>query len=322
MGIRRGVGWDRSCGELLDNSSADFLSLLSYSLFSGMHTTTYKFCFLKSILENIYSLDENFSISLADIGETFCSVYWNMICVHKMPQMPQYQTGARSIFEKIIEKMISENPYLDGVHFDSINSEARNKYLREAIPVFEKNVIGAFYDDVDGKLYGFSKKEKRIWFNKNSFEFLSNNKLILDQVNYYEWLKKIEIILKANNQSIENLSTILEEITKRSNLAPFRELLINRGEPLTCFYCGKPLSGTIHVDHVISWDYLKSDNLWNFVLACPSCNSSKNNKLPEEQFINKLIERNKKLGIPSPDIKKIYESAKKNGFRSGWKPKE
>ena len=320
--MRKGIGWSRNEGPLNDNSQADLLSLVSFSLFSGKHSTTYKYCFLKSILENIYSLDEGLSISFKQIGETFSSVYWNMICVYKIPQMHFYSTRTKSMYEKIIECMIADKPYLDGVHYESINDIDREYFLKKAIPEFEKNVIGAFYEDVDGMIYGFSKKTKRIWFNDKSVEFLGNNKIILDQVNYYEWLKMVETILRTNNKKIDNLSTILEEITKRSDLTPFKNKLLSLGEVKECFYTGEKLGKSVHLDHVIPWDYLKSDNLWNFVFACPCCNSSKNNKMPDLEFIDKLIERNKKLGIPSPDIKKVYASALKNGFKGGWKPKE
>ena len=320
--MSQGKGWDRKEGALGDNAKADLLSLVSYSLFSGSHTTTYKYCFLKSILENIYNLDDDLSISFKAVGETFSSVYWNMISVHKIPQMPRGSSTKKSKFEKIVGELILDKPYLDGVYYESINDEDRKLYLKSALPEFQKYVIGAFYEDVDGMLYGFSKQSKRIWFNPRSAEFLRNNKVILDQVNYYEWLKMVESILRSNEAKVDNLSTILEEITKRRNLAPFKELLLALGEKRECFYTGQKLNQDAPLDHVIPWDYLKSDNLWNLVFISLRCNSSKSNKLPDLQYIDRLIGRNKRLGIPSPDIKKVYEAALKNGFKPGWKPKE
>ncbi len=320
MGERK--GWSRNEGLLNENGKADFLSLISFSLFSGSHTTTYKYCFLKSLLENIYSLDDSLTIGFRTIGETFSAVYWNMINVHKIPQMPSGSTAKKSMFEKIIAELEESRPYLDGVHFESISEKDKEAYLKKALPEFSKYVVGAFYEDVDGKIYGFSKKSKTIWFNERSLQFLRNNKVILDQVNYYEWLKMVETILKSNQKSVENLSTVLEEITKRQNLGAFKELLLSLGEKRECFYTGQKLGEDAPLDHVIPWDYLKSDNLWNFVFASPRCNSSKSNKLPSMEYIDRLIGRNKRLGIPSPDIKKVYDAALKNGFKPGWKPKD
>jgi len=321
MGYRKGEGWDRKEGLLNDNSGKNLLSCVSQSFFSGKHATTYKYCFLKSLLDNLYSFDKDYSIGFSKLGETFVSIYWNMIAVYHIPQMPTYSTGERTIFEKIIQKMISDKPYLNGVHFESIKEEDRAEYIKKAVPEFSKNVIGAFYDDTDGMIYGFSKKEKRLWLNARSFKFLSDNKTIIEQVNYYQWLKMVEEILKSNNTSIDNLSTILECITQRNDLTKFKEDLHERGEEKVCFYCGKKLGRDIHLDHVIPWDFLKSDDLWNFVFTCPTCNTSKSNKIPDEEYINKLIERNKMLHIDSPDINEVANAAKLNGVRSGWKPR-
>ena len=51
----RDEGWYRKEGLLNDNSKQNLFPFLSQSLFSGKHTTTYKYCFLKSILDNLYS---------------------------------------------------------------------------------------------------------------------------------------------------------------------------------------------------------------------------------------------------------------------------
>lgn len=49
-----------------------------------------------------------------------------------------------------------------------------------------------------------------------------------------------------------------------------------------CYYCSTKLSNDYHVDHVIPLSRGGSDATENLVCACPSCNLSKNNKLPHE----------------------------------------
>lgn len=318
----RNQGWYKKEGSLNDNSNENLFSCVAQSLFSGKHTTTYKYCFLESLLENLYSFDDEFSIAFDEIGETFVSIYWNMIVVYKIPQMSDYSTGERSIFEKITDEMIKDKPYLSGVHYDSIKDEDRIEFLKKAIPEFSKNVIGAFYKDTNGMIFGFSKKEKKIWLNKKSFIFLSENKAIIEQVNYYQWLKMIDGILKNNNKTIENLSTVLECITQRNDLSKFKKNLENLGEEKICFYCGKKLNKSYHLDHVIPWSFLKNDNLWNFVCSCPTCNSSKNNLIPDEFYLIKLTERNKKYKITSPDVFEVAKAAKLNGVKCNWRPKK
>lgn len=315
-------GWYRKEGLLNDNSKQNLFPFLSQSLFSGKHTTTYKYCFLKSILDNLYSFNEAFEISFEVIGETFASIYWNMIVVHKIPQMTDYLTGEMSVFERITSDIIKDKPYLDGIHYESINKDDKLVFLKKAIPEFSKNFIGAFYNDTSGMIYGFSKKERKIWLNSFSFNFLSENKTIIEQVNFYQWLKMVDRILKSNHKNIDNLSTILEEIIRRSDLTFFKNQLEKIGEQRVCFYCNKKLGKSAHLDHVIPWDFIKSDDLWNFVFSCPSCNSSKSNSIPDIEYLDKLIQRNKTKAIKSSNIHDVANAARLNGIRCGWKPKE
>ena len=315
-------GWYKKEGILFDNKNENLFYCISQSLFSGKHTTTYKYCFLKSLLDNLYSFTDEYSISFNEIGETFASIYWNMIVVHKIPQMSNYSTGERSIFEKIAEEMVAQKPYLSSVNYFSINNEDRKYYLKRAIPELSKNVIGSFYKDTNGMIFGFSKKEKRIWLNSFSFKFLCTNKTIIEQVNYYQWLKMVEAILKSNNRTIDNLSTILECITQRNDLSKFKKQLEYMGEGKKCFYCGKKLDNNYHLDHVIPWSFIRNDNLWNLVCSCPRCNASKNNIIPDKEFLKKLSTRNTKLNIFSPDIFEVAKVAVLNGVRTNWRPKK
>lgn len=77
---------------------------------------------------------------------------------------------------------------------------------------------------------------------------------------------------------------------------------------------------------------MKDDKLWNFVLACPHCNSAKSNTVPDEGYFTTLKERNSKLcNIDLPIVRqdfKTYSYSKLiemqhsvvfNGFEYGWK---
>ena len=87
----------------------------------------------------------------------------------------------------------------------------------------------------------------------------------------------------------------------------------------------------IHVDHFIPWSFIKDDNLWNFVLACPSCNSGKRDRLAAYDYLLQLEVRNKELvqaGIAAPDLEhyrpelltNVYDWAKANGYDGQWAP--
>lgn len=310
------AGWNKDSGPLIDNRDANLFSDISHSLFMGLHTTTYKFCFLKSILDNLFNIDENYNITLKAIGATFAEVYWNLIVLYHIPT----QGGKKSAIESLISLTLIKYPFSDGVRFESLSEETRNHFITKNFNIFKQNVIGAFYEDTRGHLFGFDKKEGTMSFNQKSLDFLMENKSLIEEVNYYEWLKMVEKILASRDSNINNLSTVLEDITQRANLDGFKKELLSKGDNHHCFYCGKSLENHSPLDHVIPWKFLKKDNLWDLVFACSTCNSKKSDRLPISPFIDKLVNRNTKLIISSPDIYRIAEIARHNGVKSDWRP--
>lgn len=49
-----------------------------------------------------------------------------------------------------------------------------------------------------------------------------------------------------------------------------------------CHWCGEPVGNQYHVDHVIPLSRGGTNYPSNIVIACPPCNLSRNNKLPDE----------------------------------------
>lgn len=119
----------------------------------------------------------------------------------------------------------------------------------------------------------------------------------------------------------------MNSLTNLQSLKEF-QILLQQNEIINYFYCNKLLKNSIHVDHFIPWsqNYL----LWNFVLACPSCNTNKNDKLAIEIYLENLITRNEQLksieslhkqfeDYNSSKLEKLY-GAKNNGLIWDWAP--
>ena len=83
----------------------------------------------------------------------------------------------------------------------------------------------------------------------------------------------------------------------------FKAFVASRND--TCFYCGRMLHKTHHVDHVIPRSFIKSDHLWNFVLACPSCNTRKKDQLPNRQKLAAVVTRNKSMSNSDSSIVRL-----------------
>lgn len=278
-------------------------------------TATYKYAFFKAILDNLFNVNENLELEFICLSDSFSKMYWNLIAKYKLPQ---YQNGGRvSLIEKAIYDIINNNQLLDEIDFDSLNEKEQNEYLSRTKNVIGINVVGALYSDLNSNIYGFDKSKKIIWFNNESYNFLTKYKSALEKLNYYAWILWMENNLSIANKEEGNLAIKLDTSTKRESLELFKKSLFDSGDILECFYCGSPVSlKGCHMDHFIPWSFVKDDQIWNLVFSCSHCNESKNNKIPSYEYLNKLLERNKRVLHNSFNKKliKLYNSALYNGF--------
>lgn len=278
-------------------------------------TATYKYAFFKAILDNLFNVNDKLELDFKCLSYSFSKMYWNLIAKFKLPQ---YQNGSRvSLIEKAIYDIISNNKLLDEIDFDSLNKEEQDEYLSKTKNVISINVVGALYSDLNSNIYGFDKSKKKIWFNEESYNFLTKYKSALEKLNYYAWIIWMENNLSIANKGENNLAIKLDNSTKRESLESFKQSLFSKGDTLECFYCGNPVSlKGCHMDHFIPWSFVKDDQIWNLVFSCSHCNESKNNKIPSYDYLNKLIIRNKNISLETYNKKliKLYNSALYNGF--------
>ena len=193
----------------------------------------------------------------------------------------------------------------------------------------KENVVGALYADFGGLFYSFSKKGEWIRINPRMYEFVCKHKVAIEKLNYYEWAKFLERV--NEDSAVDHLLSKIDESTlrTRSSLAYYRDILFQEFEN-KCFYCGKPVTKhSVEVDHFIPWSFIKDDQIWNFVLACPECNNKKRDKLAQVDFLTKISERNEIMierdqsnKESARRIKMIYTWAQKNGYNEIWTPKK
>ena len=78
--------------------------------------------------------------------------------------------------------------------------------------------------------------------------------------------------------------------SERNPLGSYRDFL-KEIQANQCFYCGSRM-GSPQVDHFIPWSRYSFDLGHNFVLACPSCNSSKRDMLAAPRHLENWVRRN------------------------------
>ncbi len=333
-----------------------------YSSRSRMNTT-YKYILFKSILDNLYNTDPaTLILPFKELFTTFVKINWNLVGQYKLRQQVRSLKTSnvddgekQSGLERIIYDTVAEYHLMSNIPFDSIPQEAKDKVVQEASKKCSKHVLGSLYGDTLEILYSFctqvGKEDGWIKINPLAYPFLCRNKLILEKLNYFEWAKFLEKI--NSDEVVDKVLAKLDASTFRKDLSFYRNILYEEFEQHRCFYCNRPLdpavSAKIHVDHFIPWSFIKDDKIWNFVLACPACNSSKSDKLPVKDYLDRLNQRNadilhklnqdqdndhiiildkvnirvkQELTTYNNDLLgHIYDYANENGYTDIWRPK-
>lgn len=279
-----------------------FLNIISL----GSKDNTYKFAMARFLIDysREHDIDET-HVDFATIAKYFVGYYWPQICKLKMKHAPQIKKKPQIV--KIIEKEFPK-PYYPQT-YKEITKKEQAKIQRCIDRIVKKcfhNVTWRFQRIKAGKAveskiffdYKISKTKHAnlkyvdldygINLNTDAIKFFKKYNAILSKSVILEWAKFLEklniglpkLILKTEGGEI-----------KRTNLKKFKKVL----EPICnqCFYCHVHLdTNNIHVEHVIPFDYIAEDDIWNLVLACQRCNCKKLGTLPPSKFITKLIKRN------------------------------
>ncbi len=312
-------------------SDDDMWSVFAY-LFSSksVNDTSYKFGFLKSILDNLYNVDDKLVLSFDKLFSTFAEIYWNLVLKHHILQKNPGKMNRQSALEAVLFEAKERFGILEDIPFESITDEMKLFVCKNVKQKCKQNVVGALYADLGGLFYSFSKAGEWIQINPVMYEFVCKHKIAIEKMNYYEWARFLE---KVNSDKlVDHLLSKIDESTlhTRNSLTYYRDILFQEFEN-KCFYCGKPVSvGKVEVDHFIPWSFIKDDNLLNFVLACPECNNKKRDKLAGEVYLDRLEERNnhliemrrpREVGQYS-SVRRIYAWAIDNGYSKIWVPKK
>ena len=298
-----------------------FLSIIADSPKSN----TYKFTLAKSLLDYCKETTEKkqkYEISYHYFASKFLKYYWYQEYKFKMKQ--DFRTNGKPNVIKVINNVFGNNPPAD---FELLKKkdvdDAERQILKNVfgtikgkksivIPAFQNITTGN--DSEDSRIfYDYDNPAKILYLRPEAFNFFRKNNRMLSQVVLAQWAKFLEKI----NHSLPRL------VAKLENNDPIREPLTEYRKIYSeyvdqCFYCKNKLKyDSTHVDHFIPWSYIYDDHLWNLVLSCQKCNCKKSNSLPEEKFLDNLIDRNT---LYYDHIKKLKNSLDQLDVGSGWKP--
>ena len=286
-------------------SEADVIALVNRALSGNSHhTTSYKYAFFKSIIDNVFNVDlDTYLLTYDNLAGRFTEIYRNLVLNYHLRQEIKtahhdYTSVERELFTFCQKYSFDYSEKQCIFPFESLRNDLQLEITKKIKSQMMRYVVSAFCGDTDDQFYHFNKKDKSegIYLNPAVYSALVKYKSVFEKQNYYEWIKYLE---KANlEEDAYALANKLDASTERQNLNTYRSILIEFNQT-RCFYCGKPLHDDSDkaspVDHFIPWSFVKDDKLWNFVLACPHCNSAKSNIVPDQGYFTALKERNSKL---------------------------
>lgn len=253
---------------------------------------TYKIGWCKSIIESCLENKESKEISFTLLSHKMFKYYWNQTVFFNLHQSsnpnkpPLFITYVR---EKIKEFQINNGK--QPIEYERLEGKVYIdfKYLNS---ILKKDVSHRFL-----KVSGTSFELYHLDFI-NQCIILPDPKIlheysdILFEIINYRWSQILETF--NNSPRISKKVKITDRgFIKRKSLNRFHKYLSLHESK--CFICNKDLNGDISIDHLIPWSYLYSDDLWNLVYTHTGCNSSKSNKLVNENDITKLENRNIEL---------------------------
>lgn len=291
--------------------------------------SSYKFGFLKAIIDNLYNVDENLKLTFDQLFSKFAEIYWNLILKYNLKQKAPTNDNKKSFIEQILLGVKDKYGMVEIIPYESLSNQMMVDISHQVKVKCKTCVVGALFEDTKHLFYSFSKKEEWIRINPLMYEFICKHKVVIEKLNYYEWARFLEKV--NDDKAADHILTKIDKSSKRNNLSYYRQILFDEFENKRCFYCGKMLNPKkIDVDHFIPWSFIKNDNLWNLVLACPACNRSKNDKLPDTGYLEILANRNNEMQIHIEHkdminyqqrmLRYVYDIAKINGYNTIWKP--
>jgi hypothetical protein len=186
------AGWNLKEGLCLNqNPSEEELWNAIGHLFDYSHkTTTYKFCFMKCIIDCI-PRTTGLEIDYKNLFYRFTEIYWVLVTKYGLSQIYANTKYQKSKVEDIIEQIACDHSINK---IEDLSSNLRDDLVKKVTHYCSQNVVGAFYESTYGIIYSFSKKEKQIVLTEKSKSFFKQNSNIIEEQNYLCWAKMLEKI--------------------------------------------------------------------------------------------------------------------------------
>ena len=118
------AGYDLTEGRYENKTLSDDEMWSAFSnLFSShsKNSSSYKFGFLKAIMDNLYNVDENLTLTFDQLFGTFTEVYWNLVLKHGIRQQPVSERSNGTYLEQALNLTAVKYTITPEIPFESIS---------------------------------------------------------------------------------------------------------------------------------------------------------------------------------------------------------
>lgn len=289
----------------------DYIKTWNNLILNCNFDNTYKMAWSKALVELAVTtkepLDEIVIFDFNDIAKLCLKYYWNQTIYFDLIQSPNIKKPPEIISstKDLITLFYSKKQSVQPIRFEKIDfnlvglAPEYELMLKKIVRTLKQDVCWRFknLNRETYEIYDLDRNEGKVLFNKNEVLTLKEYSDFLFTVINYRWTQMLEGFNYSPRIS-RKVRAIDENNIRRTSLKKFYkhlDLVFEDGKR-KCFYCGENIDyNEISVDHVIPWSYMFSDDLWNLVYCHKGENSEKSNRLPSEEDITRLEERNKQL---------------------------
>ncbi|WP_328293551.1 HNH endonuclease [Kineococcus sp. NBC_00420] len=293
----------------------DLGARLAQLLATGRRVSTYKLATLDALvqhcLENPVADDAPLSVPVRDLASRVVEAYWPQVRVFGehgvLRQIQHTRPGAVSVIDLVTDlrrnsdrrglstpaQFRTEEPHQWTATVRKIAiTLARQPLFRLQKTGGREPGVAFLYDDSwlsdDVGIGNLDAHDWSIELFPGVATALARVSPMLQPVLQQWWVEDVQ---RHNSAELEipDLHAFLFDAdrTAVARLAPgLREFQQNR-----CFYCGRTLTGAVHVDHVLPWSRVAIDGVRNLVLTDPRCNGDKAATLPVLDHVREVLAR-------------------------------
>jgi len=278
-----------------------YISALYEIVSKGSNTNSYKFALWRALASLAPSTNvNNPNVSKRDLSPLFVKYYWPLEVKYHIRQGidptkdPIVMTAIRRLLAKgkinsgeSVEQFQRRMPE----DYEELLYVTARKAFEYVIPCF--HTVRSAPTRVE--IFKYTGKAGNVGdtieLTKGGRKFLIDYQKLVDYVAISGWVRFTEGFTSAPKLHDKIEGTKLKRGAVAKWCSPLMAIQDGR-----CFYNKEHVMDAPEVDHVLPWSFVVEDKTWNLVAACRNCNNAKRDKLPSTNALDRLCNRNEKIG--------------------------